>query len=167
MEIWRVLYQRGIGCKRESLLQEFEVDTETAYEALRTIVAPSNARRIDTPHPPHFLFGVEAGAGHAVTARKTQRMLCRSTMPAAYGSREQQQVLIVLHHLYRKSLFMPLLNPAADGAGSIRWYRAVVFCLGFLARSSGTSVQAQGFTFFKRCAKAIPSLRERIGCSCR
>ena len=43
--------------------------------------------------------GVEAGAGHAVTGRKTERMLRRSTMPAAYGSREQQQVFeSSLHH---------------------------------------------------------------------
>ena len=98
-EILRLLDQRGIGCKGETLLQELRGRYRNRHEALRTIVAPSKAGGIDTPHPLHLLFGVEAGAGHAVTGRKTERMLRRSTMPAAYGSREQQQVFeSSLHH---------------------------------------------------------------------
>ena len=84
----RVLFGRILK-KRESPLQIFEIDAETAYETLGSVIAPRYARRVASPDHPGFLFGIEPGIAVAVTARYAQRMLCRRCAAAQHRSEEQ------------------------------------------------------------------------------
>ena len=157
-EILRLLDQRGIGCKGETLLQEFEVDTETAHEALRTIVAPSKAGGIDTPHPLHLLFGVEAGAGHAVTAVKPS--VCCAEAPC------QQHTAAANNNRFLNRLFIialsEIIEHAARGVHAVVHaviilivIVAVTLLLGFLGAFLGLAAQALGLTFLKRARKRL------------